>query len=144
MTKPKDPKEKSIHRKDIKFGVRVGLAEDEREPVLKKLLNLMRKHDRVRVDSKDVQAKFRKELKDIKDMIDEQAITLEQGHEEMMDCQETKNFATGKLTVRRKDTGKVVFERDLTDEDRQMDMGESSDGKDDEDGGDDTEDEAPE
>ena len=30
MTKPKDPKEKSIHRKDIKFGVRVGLAEDER------------------------------------------------------------------------------------------------------------------
>ena len=28
MTKPKDPKEKSIHRKDIKFGVRVGLAED--------------------------------------------------------------------------------------------------------------------
>lgn len=134
MTKPIDPKEKKIHKRDIRYGVRVGLQEEDREPAVKKLTNLLRKSDKVRLLAKDTQASFRKELKELKEAVEEQTLLLEEGKEVQMDCLETKNFQTGKLTVRRKDTDKVVFTRDLTDEDGQMSIGES--GEDGEDAGD--------
>ena len=128
MTRPKSPEEKKIHRNDEKLPVRVGLAEEEREPAVRKLTTLLRKQDRLRADAKDVQARFRKELKDLKDEVDEATTTLEQGHEEMVLCEVIKNFGTGKVTVKRKDTGKEVKAlcREITDEDKQLVFGQTA------------------
>jgi hypothetical protein len=133
MTKPKEPSERKIHKRDLRYGVRVGLEEEDREPAVKKLTNLLRKSEKVRLLAKDTQASFRKELKELKEAVEEQTLLLEEGKEVQMDCLETKNFQTGKLTIRRKDTDKVVFTRDLTDEDRQLEVGESGEDDDDDD-----------
>ena len=119
MTAPKG----SILRKDMKYPVREGANAEDQEALMKAHVKLYRKHSLTIVQAKDIQAKFRAEIKELREKLDETILEMEQGKAVMMDCEEVKNFDAGTYTVKRKDNGKVVFKRDLTEEDKQLTVG---------------------
>ena len=116
-----------IHRRVVQHEVRVGLDPKEREPLTKDLLDKLDQIDKLRIEAKDTQATYRKRIKEITEESEGLRVTLEQGHPEMMECEEVKNFNTKTVKYIRTDTKAVVETRPMTDDDAQMEAGEAPD-----------------
>lgn len=75
----------------------------------------------LRLQKKDVLAKFKDDEDRIEGAIASAAKTLHQGFEHrLVSCRETHNFQDGTVTVVRLDTGEEIEKREMTAEERQL------------------------
>jgi len=116
-----------IHKREIQKEIRVGIDPDEREPYVKDMISAQKELDKLALDQADSNATFRKLRKEQEAKRDEAMATLERGRPEMKTVIEIKNFSTGKVKYQDPETNRVLEEREMTDEDRQMGMGERAD-----------------
>ncbi len=115
--------EQRIHTREFTMDVRVGLDPNERDPLVKDLTDKLREQDEIAVEAKNVAKGYADKKAAVKEDIDELAMTLSQGRPTPMLVEELKDFDKGTVTIVRSDTRAVVSKRDMTEEDRQLDLG---------------------
>lgn len=115
-----------IHRREIQKEVRIGLDPTEREPLVKDLLKHLKKSESLKLQAADTQAGFRKDIKEVKDLVDECRASLERGRPVIRDVEEIKNFSAGTVKYKDIETGRIVEEREMDEDDRQMAIGENA------------------
>ena len=118
MTKPKG--KKPVHVRTFTMQVRIGLDPEEREPLVKELTQALRESDALRAEAADTAGTYRNRIKEIKEKIDETALTLEQGKPVDREVTETRDFNKQTIRVVDKETKKVYVSRSMTDEDAQV------------------------
>lgn len=115
-----------ITKREVKREVRMGLDPTDREPLVKDMLRHKKKIDSLTLQAKDTQAGFRKDIKEEKDKLDEVCATLERGKPELRDVIEIKNFGTMKVKYQDVETKRIVEERDMNEDDGQVNIGETA------------------
>ena len=124
----KSPK---ILRREVEREIRIGLDPKEREPLTQELTTAIKEMDALRIEAADTQAGYRKKIKEIKAKVDEVVVTLDQGRKEVHQVEEIRDFSKGTVKYVRLDTKEIVEKREMTDEDRQLNLGdEASDDRD--------------
>ncbi len=118
-TAPNTPK---LHRRQYMEMVRVGLAPADRDPLVHELTKKLRDTDELRAEAAEVQAGYRRKQKELKEEVDELVLKLDQGVPEKMAVEEIKDFEKGTVTLVRADNRAQVWKRDMTPEDRQLDL----------------------
>lgn len=110
---------KPVHRREFKKMVRIGLAEAEREPLVRETIQARRAWTELKAEAANVAATYRQKCKDLEDQLDEALLTLDQGRPTERDVVEERNYNTLKVRVWDKET-KIEYEnRAMTDEDAQ-------------------------
>lgn len=117
----KPTKGAQVHRRQFEKEVRIAVEDPEkREEVLQSMLHHKRDHDELILEAKDTQAKYRVRIKDLKKVLDGEALDLEQGLPSMRLVEETRNFSNNMITIKDVET-KVTYEsRQMTEEDNQV------------------------
>lgn len=115
-----------IIKRETQLEIRIGLEADEREPLTKELLQELNEIDTLRVDAANTAATFRKQINEHTEKAEELRTTLEQGKPEMRNVIAHFDFAgTGRVRYQDAETKKFYKdkEREITDEDRQLNVG---------------------
>lgn len=115
-----------IHRRKIWKEVRVGIAPEEREPYVKDMVAAQKELDRLELDQADSNATFRKLRKEQEAKREEAMAVLDRGKAENREVEEIKNFNTRTVKYKDIETGHMVEERPMTEEDTQMSVGEDA------------------
>ena len=117
------PKPPTIHRRTTVMSIRVGLDPAEREPLTKDLTTAIKAQNELRIEAANVAAGYREKIKDCTTEINNLVVTLEQGRAEDHEVEEIKDFKKNTVTIVRTDTRAVVEKREMTEDDRQLELG---------------------
>lgn len=117
------PGDKQIHRREFVMSVRVGLKEDEREPIVKELTDKYKDKDALNLEAANIAATYRGRIKKLKEEMDELVLKLDQGIPEDTEVEEIKDFKKKTVTTVRRDTRAVVMKREMIESDYQLDLG---------------------
>jgi len=105
------------------MSIRVGLDPAEREPLTKDLTTAIKAQNELRIEAANVAAGYREKIKDCTTEINNLVVTLEQGRAEDHEVEEIKDFKKNTVTIVRTDTRAVVEKREMTEDDRQLELG---------------------
>lgn len=117
-----------VHRRETKLLVRVGLDPEAREPLTKELLAALKEVEQLTQDKKDTVKTFNDQITEQEKKIEGLRADLEKGREELRDVIEVKDFPNGLVKYQDPQTKKYLkdHERQMTDADRQMVIGEEA------------------
>lgn len=116
-----------VTKNETEIEVRLGLDPDEREPLTNQLLAELDEIDKLRKESKQAAATYRKTTNERIKVAEDLRTTLEQGKPVMRKVLEIKDFANGTVKYKDIETGKYYKdqERPINDDDSQVNLSET-------------------
>lgn len=110
-------------RRDITKRIHTQLEGEAREEATTLLIQQLDEVKRSEDSKKAVNAEWTGIVKKAKSMADETMAKLRDGVDELVDCEEVKDYDKHVVQVVRKDNGEVLEERPMDERDRQPDLG---------------------
>lgn len=114
-----------VIKRETKIEVRFGISPEEREPYSKDLVTALGEIEQLEADKKVDVATFNEKIKSEQAKVDELCKTLKEGKPVLTDVIAHFNFSAGTVKYADAATGKFYkeLEREITDEDRQLNVG---------------------
>lgn len=113
----------AIYGKKIPKLLPCNLTLSEVEERANRCAQLTTQYDEIEAEAKDISAGYKERMKDIRSLKSEMAKQVNTGQEErLVDCIEHLEFMRGMVVLRRTDTYDAVSEREMTYEEKQLNL----------------------